>query len=111
MFICVDSTNLNKMCPKDSFSPHRGKPQNNMAICMCLDLVDKLRETMAFSSRMYKGRITRAYNTRACLRKFQVGDLVTRKANAVHPISKLDPKWKDPYKIAEIVNTRAHHLQ
>ncbi|KAI3444854.1 hypothetical protein Pfo_001519 [Paulownia fortunei] len=52
-----------------------------------------------------------AYNMKVHSKSFQVGDLVLRNAEVLHPIKKPDPKWEDPYKVVEIVNAAAYRLQ
>ncbi|XP_012834007.1 PREDICTED: uncharacterized protein LOC105954870 [Erythranthe guttata] len=84
---------------------------NEEAMRGSLDLVDELREIAYIRQQMYKSRMAKAYNSKVRPRSFQVGDLVLRKAEASHPIGKLDPKWEGPYKITKVVNTGAYRLE
>ncbi|XP_012858055.1 PREDICTED: uncharacterized protein LOC105977295 [Erythranthe guttata] len=84
---------------------------NEEAMRGSLDLVDELREVAYIRQQMYKSRMAKAYNSKVRPRSFQVGDLVFRKAEASHPIGKLDPKWEGPYKITKVVNTGAYRLE
>ncbi|KAD4180148.1 hypothetical protein E3N88_28739 [Mikania micrantha] len=61
-------------------------------------------EVVIFVDRMaaYQQKIAKSYNNNIRIRRFQVGDLVLRKAfqNTTNPMDgKLAPKWEGPYKI------------
>ncbi|KAI3445287.1 hypothetical protein Pfo_001952 [Paulownia fortunei] len=73
---------------------------NDSALRVNLDFINELREKV----------IARAYNHRVRPRAFQVGDLVIRRAEITHQLRKLDAKWEGPYKVMEVVNTRAYRL-
>ena len=65
-------------------------------------MADELRGAGKFRMTSYQQRISKAYNKNIRVRRFQVGDLVLRKAfqNTTKPSDrKLAPKWEGPYLI------------
>ncbi|KAL0407797.1 UNVERIFIED_CONTAM: hypothetical protein Sradi_1714100 [Sesamum radiatum] len=52
-----------------------------------------------------------SYNKRVKSRSFQVGDLVQRRADALKPISKLDPIWEGSYKVTSVIGKGAYELE
>ncbi|KAL0312175.1 UNVERIFIED_CONTAM: hypothetical protein Sradi_5616800 [Sesamum radiatum] len=57
-----------------------------------LDLLGESRNTASVRAEAYKGRMTKAYNTRVHPRNFQVGDLAWRQSNVLGNLRKLDAK-------------------
>ncbi|KAL0415764.1 UNVERIFIED_CONTAM: hypothetical protein Slati_3408300 [Sesamum latifolium] len=68
-----------------------------------LDLIEELREKAFLRVQRYKNIMISSYNRRVKSRKFQVGDLVLRRADALKPIGKLDPTWEGPYKVTSVL--------
>ncbi|KAD0364780.1 hypothetical protein E3N88_44379 [Mikania micrantha] len=67
-----------------------------------LDTVDELRDIARIRMTTYQQKIAKSYNKNIRIRRFQVGDLVLRKAfqNTTNPADgKLAPKWEGPYKL------------
>ncbi|KAL0313280.1 UNVERIFIED_CONTAM: hypothetical protein Sradi_5727300 [Sesamum radiatum] len=60
-----------------------------------VDLIEELREKACLRMQRYKNFMINSHNKRVKTRSFQVGDLVLRKADALKPVSKLDPPGKD----------------
>ncbi|PIN12116.1 hypothetical protein CDL12_15279 [Handroanthus impetiginosus] len=73
--------------------------------------VEQMKADLDFVDKIYKTRMTRAYNLKFRARNFQVGNLVLRKAEKYGPIYKPNPNWKCPYKVAELVSAGAYKLQ
>ncbi|KAL2237242.1 UNVERIFIED_CONTAM: hypothetical protein Sindi_0915900 [Sesamum indicum] len=65
---------------------------NEQRLRMNLDFVEEVREKAAIQAAVYRTKMAKVYNARVKPRNFQVGDLVMRKAEALGPIGKLDPK-------------------
>ncbi|XP_073133656.1 uncharacterized protein [Henckelia pumila] len=84
---------------------------NDQALRISLDLVDELRDEASIRAERYRVCMTKAYNDRVKPRSFQVGDLVLRKSDILKSVGKLDPKWKGPYKVIEIVKMGTYRLQ
>ncbi|KAI3744712.1 hypothetical protein L1987_57803 [Smallanthus sonchifolius] len=86
---------------------------NNEALTRDLDTVDELRDLAKFCIAAYQQRIARSYNKNIRIRRFQVGDLVLRKAfqNTTNPSDgKLAPKWEGPYLIDSEAGKGAYWL-
>ena len=61
----------------------------------------------------YQQRMAGAYNKNVRIRKFQVGDMVLRKAfqnTTNHADGKLAPKWEGPYLIEAEAGNGAYRL-
>ncbi|XP_073288977.1 uncharacterized protein [Primulina huaijiensis] len=84
---------------------------NDHSLRASLDLIDELREKTSIRVERYRARMAKVYNNRVNPRSFQVEDLVMRKADVLHPVGKLDPKWKGSYKVVEIIKTGIYRLQ
>ncbi|XP_073022575.1 uncharacterized protein [Primulina eburnea] len=85
--------------------------ENDQALRASLDMIDELRDEASVRAERYRARMARAYNDRVKPRAFQVGDLVMRKVDVLHPVGKLDPKWEGPYKVVEIIKIGTYRLQ
>ncbi|KAD5803282.1 hypothetical protein E3N88_14642 [Mikania micrantha] len=78
-----------------------------------LDAIDELRDIARIRMATYQQKIAKSYNKNIRIRKFQVGDLVLRKAlqNTTNPADgKLAPKWEGPYKIDSEAGKGAYKL-
>jgi hypothetical protein len=89
-------------------------PQDNdRALMENLETVDELRDAARFRIAAYQQRITKAYNKNIRIRRFQVGDLVLRKAfqnTTKASDGKLAPKWEGPYLIDSEAGKGAYWL-
>ncbi|XP_073031230.1 uncharacterized protein [Primulina eburnea] len=85
--------------------------ENDQALRASLDMIDELRDEASVRAERYRARMARAYIDRVKPRAFQVGDLVMRKVDVMHPVGKLDPKWEGPYKVVEIIKIGTYRLQ
>ena len=75
---------------------------NNEILTHDLDTVDEIRDLAKIRIAAYQQRIAKTYNKNIRIRRFQVGDLVLRKAfqNTTNPKDgKFAPKWEGPYLI------------
>ncbi|KAI3783284.1 hypothetical protein L1987_42361 [Smallanthus sonchifolius] len=80
---------------------------------MDLETMDELRDLAKVHIAAYQQRIAKSYNKNIRIRRFQVGDLVLRKAfqNIINPNDgKLEPKWEGPYLIDSEVGKGAYWL-
>ena len=81
---------------------NHSKDKNEEALCLQLDLVDKVQLTTEQRLARYQNLMAKHYNTNVRHRDFQVGDLVLRKVigAAKDPSQgKLGPNWEGPYRI------------
>ncbi|KAI3682855.1 hypothetical protein L1987_83177 [Smallanthus sonchifolius] len=86
---------------------------NNEAIAHDLDTVDNLRDLSKVRIAAFQQRIAKSYDKNIRIRRFQVGDLVLRKAfqNTTNPNDgKLAPKWEGPYLIDSEAGKGAYWL-
>ncbi|KAI3802237.1 hypothetical protein L1987_30367 [Smallanthus sonchifolius] len=86
---------------------------NNEALAHDLDTVDELKYLAKVRIAAYQQRIAKSYNKNIRIRRFQVGDLLLRKAfqNTTNPSDrKLEPKWEDPYLIDSETGKGAYWL-
>ncbi|XP_076920904.1 uncharacterized protein LOC143582159 [Bidens hawaiensis] len=78
-------------------------PQTNYEnLAQDLDTTKELRDQARFRMAAYQQKIASAYNKNIRIRRFEVRDLVLRKAfqNTNNPADgKLEPKWDGPYLI------------
>ncbi|KAD5317516.1 hypothetical protein E3N88_17462 [Mikania micrantha] len=78
-----------------------------------LDTIDELRDIARIRMATYQQKIAKSYNKNIRIRRFQIGDLVLRKAfqNTTNPTDgKLAPKWEGPYKIDSEAGKGAYKL-
>ncbi|KAL0458401.1 UNVERIFIED_CONTAM: hypothetical protein Slati_0467300 [Sesamum latifolium] len=90
---------------------HFDEEHNSQLLKENLDLVDELRETAFIRTQRYKSTMINAHNNRVKACRFQVGDLVLRRVDALKPVGKLDSKWEGPYKITKIIRDGAYELE
>lgn len=69
-----------------------------------LDLLDERREVVALRMAQYKNVIAQYYNARVKHLYVKLGDLALRKnsKSRAEPLGKLNPKWKGPYRVADV---------
>jgi hypothetical protein len=78
-----------------------------------LATADELRDLARIRMAAYQQRVAGAYNKNIRIRRFQVGDMVLRKAfqNTTNPADgKLAPKWQGPYLIESEAGKGAYRL-
>ncbi|KAD3067148.1 hypothetical protein E3N88_35028 [Mikania micrantha] len=78
-----------------------------------LDTIDELRDIARIRMATYQQKIAKSYNKNIRIRRFQVGDLVLRKAfqNTTNLADgKFAPKWEGPYKIESEAGKGAYRL-
>ena len=88
--------------------------KNEEAICLQLDLVDKVRATKEQRLARYQNLIGKHYNSNVRHRDFQVGDIVLQKVMGTTkdpPQGKLGPNWEGPYKISSWQRKGTYHLE
>lgn len=86
---------------------------NQEALIQDLDTIDENRDLAKFRIAAHQQRISRSYNKNLRIRRFQIGDLVLRKAfqNTTNPADgKLAPKWEGPYLIDSDAGKGAYWL-
>jgi hypothetical protein len=86
---------------------------NDSNLFIDLDTIDELRDQARIRMAAYQQRISGSYNKNLRLRRFQVGDLVLRRAfqNTTNPADgKLAPKWEGPYLIEAEAGKGAYKL-
>ncbi|KAJ0930062.1 putative integrase, catalytic core, ribonuclease H-like superfamily, integrase zinc-binding protein [Helianthus annuus] len=89
-------------------------PEENAAnLAQDLDTIEEIRDLARIRMASYQQRMAGAYNKNVRIRKFQVGDMVLRKAfqNTINPADgKLAPKWEGPYLIEAEAGKGAYRL-
>jgi len=78
------------------------KQRNQQGLNNNLDLIDEVRDKVIKRMTKYKGAMTRYYNKKVKVRRFDIGDLVLRKVLQVTKGSsqgKLGLAWEGPYKV------------
>ncbi|GFZ08896.1 hypothetical protein Acr_20g0007040 [Actinidia rufa] len=78
---------------------------NEIKLCLNLDLLDEKREKANLRQIAYKCRVARYYNQRVKHRSFLPGDLVLQKVtlSTKEPSEgKLGPTWEGPYKVMKV---------
>ncbi|KAL8484401.1 hypothetical protein ACS0TY_026898 [Phlomoides rotata] len=58
----------------------------------------------------YKSKIRAIYNKHVKVRRFEKGDLVLRRVNALKPTCKLDPNWQGLYIFTKVLAGEAYEL-
>ncbi|XP_021765915.1 uncharacterized protein LOC110730418 [Chenopodium quinoa] len=84
------------------------------AMKTALDFLPEARGNAALRHKIYRLRMTRAYNRRVSKRTMKLGDLVLRKMEAVgraNEDGKLTPNWEGPYRVREEVRDGTYHLE
>ncbi|KAK4400730.1 hypothetical protein Sango_1179100 [Sesamum angolense] len=75
---------------------------NNQERQVDLDLVQEHRDNANARVEAYKEMMAKAYNSKVRRSKFQVGDLVLRRAYTTRNLGKLDAKWEGPYQVSKL---------
>ena len=88
--------------------------QNDEALRLNLELLDKRREQVQQRTEEYQRKTARYYNKRVKPRSYVPGDLVLKKLlparkNPAH--GKLGPNWEGPYIISRVVRPGNYELQ
>ena len=88
--------------------------RNDKAMCLQLNLVDKVRVTSTQRLTRYQDLMAKHYNSKVRHREFQVGNLVLRKVMGTTrdpPQEKLGPNWEGPYRITLWQRKDTYHLE
>ncbi|KAF5779193.1 putative integrase, catalytic core, ribonuclease H domain, ribonuclease H-like superfamily [Helianthus annuus] len=91
----------------------RDPEENATILAQDLDTIEEIRDLARIRMASYQQRMAGAYNKNVRIRKFQVGDMVLRKAfqNTINPADgKLAPKWEGPYLIEAEAGKGAYRL-
>ncbi|KAK9073810.1 hypothetical protein SSX86_006404 [Deinandra increscens subsp. villosa] len=86
---------------------------NSENLLQDLETIEELRDLAKVRMASYQQRVAKSYNKNIRLRRFQVGDLVLRKAfqNTTNPADgKLAPKWEGPYLVESEEGKGAYRL-
>ncbi|XP_057808633.1 uncharacterized protein LOC131023106 [Salvia miltiorrhiza] len=75
-----------------------------------LDLIDLKREEAQVKAAKYKSIIKAGYDKKVKQRRFQKGDLVLKRADALKATGKFEANWEGPYIITEVLKGGAYHL-
>jgi ribonuclease HI len=92
---------------------HQQPDTNAENLLQDLDTINELRDLAKIRLAAYQHKIAGSYNKNIRIRRFQVGDLVLRKAfqNTTNPADgKLAPKWEGPYLIDSEAGKGAYRL-
>ena len=76
-----------------------------------LNTLEEVQELARILGEAIKRRVERRYKTKVNPRSFQEVNLVLRKAQLVQMDNNLAPKWMRPYRIKEVVGSRAYKLE
>ncbi|KAJ0938267.1 hypothetical protein HanRHA438_Chr02g0047931 [Helianthus annuus] len=91
----------------------RDPEENDENLAQDLDIIEEIRDLVRIRMASYQQRMAGGYNKNVRIRKFQVGDMVLRKAfqNTTNPTDgKLAPKWEGPYLIEAESGKGAYRL-
>ena len=84
---------------------------NHEARMYDLDSLETKRSTALANILRYQSIVARAYNKNVKPRKFQVGDLVWRKADILGHPGKLEGTWEGPYKVVGVHVNGSYDLE
>ncbi|GFP85717.1 pol polyprotein [Phtheirospermum japonicum] len=85
--------------------------ENERLARAAVEAIDEIRERAAARAERYKQRVQVAFNKRVKHRYFQVGDLVWKRADALHMVKKLEPNWIGPFKIRKLLRGGVYILE
>jgi len=85
---------------------------NKESLAVGLDLLNELRDKSKIREAACKLRAARRYNSKVQPRSFQQGDLVWRmRSNARKSDDKFSSNWEGPFRIREVGEGGAYHLE
>ena len=85
---------------------------NKERLAVGLDLLNELRDKSKIREAACKLRASRRYNSKVQPRSFQQGDLVWRmRSNARKSDGKFSSNWEGPFRIREVGEGGAYHLE
>ena len=76
-----------------------------------LDLLEEAREEARIKVEAVKRRVEHQYSSKVKPRRFQVVDLVMRKAHPYKLENKLSPKWTGPFRVTEARGNGSYKLE
>ncbi|GJX40108.1 hypothetical protein Tco_0255098 [Tanacetum coccineum] len=87
--------------------------QNDEALEINLDLLEKKREQAAIRDVKSKAKMEKYYNSKVRNTSFKLGDLVYRSndASRTEEGGKLGPKWEGPYEVTKALGMGAYKLR
>ncbi|GJS67654.1 hypothetical protein Tco_0682219 [Tanacetum coccineum] len=87
--------------------------QNNEALEINLDLLEKRREEAAIQEAKSKAKMEKYYNAKVRNTSFKLGDLIYLNNDAIRAedIRKLGPKWEGLYEVTEALRKGAYKLR
>ena len=88
--------------------------RNDKAMCLQLNLVDKVRVTSTQRLTRYQDLMAKHYNSKVRHKDFKIEDLVLRKvmSETRDPSQgKLNPNWEGPYRITSWQRKVTYHLE
>ena len=89
---------------------HYDPIQNDELRRLDLDFVDMNRDAAVLRAAKYKSIVKAGFDKKVVVRKFSKGDLVLKRADALHPAKKFDPTWEGPFVVTEVLGGGAYHL-
>ena len=90
------------------------KQSNDEGLKLALDCLPEVRDDAAQRMALYQERMTRYYNQRVKLKRFNLGDMVLRKVSqATKDLNegKLGPNWEGPYKVIRYSRRGSYYLE
>jgi len=85
---------------------------NQESLAVRLDLINEFRDKSKIREAACKLKATRRYNTKVRPRSFYKGDLVWRmRSNARKSDDKFSSNWEGPFRIREVGEGGAYHLE
>ncbi|CAA0817909.1 P-loop containing nucleoside triphosphate hydrolases superfamily protein, partial [Striga hermonthica] len=67
-----------------------------------LDMIEEMREEAWLRSVEYKQKMRATFDKKVRARRFQVGDLVLKRADALKHVGKLEANWEGPYTVTRL---------
>ena len=74
-------------------------------------MIDAKRARAVIWEEMLKTKVARVFNKRVKKRGFQVGQMVLRRSDVQVKVTKLQPKWDEPFIISQVLGHEAHMLK
>ncbi|CAA0824545.1 Unknown protein, partial [Striga hermonthica] len=85
--------------------------KNEEMVEEALDMIEEGREEAWVRSMEYKQKMRAAFDRKVRTRRFQVGDLVLKRADALKHVGKLEANWEGPYTITKVLERGAYELE